>query len=262
MLDQVAGHEMYGFLDGYSGYNQINLAKEDREKTTFIIEWGAFIYLVMPFGLCNAPTTFQRAMMTVFAIYLQKFMAIFVDDFTVYSSTAKHLDYPRLMFQKYREKRVCLNPYKCLFGAFKGVLLGYVVSRDGIEMTQDKIKAIQEAVAPTNANETSSFLGYVNFYRRSMSLSAVVLEQSSEGSCGLLSSCGLEQSLVSGAMACSSCEADGKACCGSCKALNERSYEKVAGASRCSCYGLLRTLSEENCRRRGSSVMGCCCHGG
>ncbi|MCO5580946.1 hypothetical protein L7F22_034820 [Adiantum nelumboides] len=70
------------------------------------------------------------------------------------------------MFQKCREKRVCLNPYKCLFGAFKEILLGHVVSKDGIEMTQDKIKAIQEAVAPTNANETSNFLRYVNFYRR------------------------------------------------------------------------------------------------
>ncbi|MCO5551528.1 hypothetical protein L7F22_005032 [Adiantum nelumboides] len=57
MLDQVAGHEMYSFLDGYSGYNQISLAEEDREKTAFITEWGAFIYLVMPFGLCNAPAT-------------------------------------------------------------------------------------------------------------------------------------------------------------------------------------------------------------
>ena len=53
---------MYNFVDGYNGYNQISLAKEDREKTSFIIEWGAFMYLVMPFGLCNAPKTFQRAM--------------------------------------------------------------------------------------------------------------------------------------------------------------------------------------------------------
>ncbi|MCO5597558.1 hypothetical protein L7F22_051636 [Adiantum nelumboides] len=156
MLDQVAGHEMYSFLDGYSGYNQISLAEEDREKTTFITEWGAFIYLVMPFGLCNAPATFQRAMMTIFSEYLQKFMAIFVDNFTVYSSKEKHLEYLRLMFEKCREKRVCLNPYKCLFGAFRGILLGHVVSKDGIEMAQDKIKAIQEALPPTNANETSS----------------------------------------------------------------------------------------------------------
>ncbi|MCO5555393.1 hypothetical protein L7F22_008939 [Adiantum nelumboides] len=159
MLDEVAGHEMYSFLDGYSGYNQISLAEEDREKTTFITEWGAFIYLVMPFGLCNAPTTFQRAMMTIFSKYLQKFMAVFVDDFTVYSSMAKHLECLGFMFQKCRDKRVCLNPYKCLFGAFKGVLLSHVVSRDGIEMKQDKIKAIQEAVAPTNTGKISSFLG-------------------------------------------------------------------------------------------------------
>ncbi|MCO5563706.1 hypothetical protein L7F22_017353 [Adiantum nelumboides] len=58
MLDEIAGHEMYSFMDGYSGYNQLKIAPEDREKTTFIIEWGAFMYLVMSFGLCNAPTTF------------------------------------------------------------------------------------------------------------------------------------------------------------------------------------------------------------
>ena len=70
MLDQIAGVEMYSFADGYSGYNQISLAKEDREKTTFITEWGAFMYLVMPFGLCNAPAMFQRAMITIFREYL------------------------------------------------------------------------------------------------------------------------------------------------------------------------------------------------
>lgn len=67
MLDQVAGYEMYSFVDGYSGYNHVSLAPEDREKTTFITEWGAFYYLVMPFGLCNAPATFQRAMMAIFS---------------------------------------------------------------------------------------------------------------------------------------------------------------------------------------------------
>ncbi|MCO5562903.1 hypothetical protein L7F22_016539 [Adiantum nelumboides] len=105
-------------------------------------------------------------MMTIFSEYLQKFMAIFVDNFAVYSSKEKHLEYLRLMFEKCRETSVRLNPYKCLFGAFREVLLGHVVSKNGIEMAQDKIKGIQEALPPTNANETSSFLGYVNFYRR------------------------------------------------------------------------------------------------
>lgn len=154
MLDQIVGYEMYNFADGYSGYNQIRLAPGDREKTTFITEWGAFMFLVIPFGLCNAPATFQRVMMTIFSEYLQKFMAIFVDDFTVYSSATKHLECLRLMFKQCREKRVCLNPFKCLFGAYRGTILG------------DKVKAILEVVAPTNANEIASFLGYVYFYRR------------------------------------------------------------------------------------------------
>ena len=157
---------MYSFADGYNGYNQIRLALEDREKTTFIIEWGAFIYLIMPFGLCNAPATFQRAMMAMFSVYLQKFMAIFVDDFTVYSSTEEHLECLRLMLSRCREKRVCLNPFKCLFEAYKGTVLGHVVSSQVMEMSDDKVKAILEAVEPTNANEVASFLGYVNFYRR------------------------------------------------------------------------------------------------
>ena len=72
---------MYSFMDGYSGYNQLAIAPKDREKTTFITEWGAFMYLVMPFGLCNAPATFQRCMMVIFADFLHKFLAIFVDDF-------------------------------------------------------------------------------------------------------------------------------------------------------------------------------------
>ena len=70
MLDEVAGYEMYSFMDDYSGYNQLSIAPEDRAKTTFITEWGAFMYLVMPFGLCNAPATFQRCMMVIFADFL------------------------------------------------------------------------------------------------------------------------------------------------------------------------------------------------
>ena len=90
-------------------------------------------------------------------------MAIFVDDFTVYSSQKTHLECLRLMFERCREKRVCLIPYKCVFGAFRGTLPGHVVSRKGIEMSDDKIKAIMEAVSPTNADEVSSFLGYKRF---------------------------------------------------------------------------------------------------
>ena len=106
------------------------------------------MYLVMPFGLCNAPTTFQRAMMTIFREYLQKFMAIFVDDFIVYSNRDKHLVCLWLVLLRCREKKICLNPFKCLFSADRGEVLGHVVSKKGMEMVDSKAKAMLEAVAP------------------------------------------------------------------------------------------------------------------
>ncbi|MCO5561575.1 hypothetical protein L7F22_015195 [Adiantum nelumboides] len=91
MLDEIAGHEMYSFMDGYNGYNQLKIAPEDIEKTTFITEWEAFMYLVMPFGLCNAPATFQHCMVEIFSEFLHRFLATFVDDFTIYSTEELHI---------------------------------------------------------------------------------------------------------------------------------------------------------------------------
>ncbi|MCO5610817.1 hypothetical protein L7F22_065058 [Adiantum nelumboides] len=98
MLDEIAGHEMYSFLDGYSGYNQLKIAPEDQSKTTFVIEWEEFMYLVMPFRLCNAPVTSQRCMMEVFSEFLHKFLAIFVDDFTIYSTEELHILFLEMVF--------------------------------------------------------------------------------------------------------------------------------------------------------------------
>ncbi|MCO5590566.1 hypothetical protein L7F22_044537 [Adiantum nelumboides] len=115
MLDEIAGHEMYSFMDGYSGYDQLKIAPEDPPKTTFITEWGAFMYLVMPFGLCNALATFQRCMMEIFSKFLRIFLAIFVDDFTIFSIEELHLLFLEMVFQRCREKRNCLNPFKSVF---------------------------------------------------------------------------------------------------------------------------------------------------
>ena len=103
-------------------------------------------------------------MMTILNKYLQKFMAVFVDDFIVYSSTTEHLACLRLVLKRCHEKKVSLNAFKCFIGADKGEVLGHVVSNKGIEITDAKIKAILEAKAPQNVNEVASFLGFVNFY--------------------------------------------------------------------------------------------------
>ena len=87
MLDRLAEHPHFCFLDGYSGYNQIAIAPEDQEKTTFTCPYGTFAFRRMPFGLCNAPATFQRCMMSMFSDLVEEVMEIFMDDFTVYGSS-------------------------------------------------------------------------------------------------------------------------------------------------------------------------------
>ena len=90
MLDRLVGHSYYYFLDGYSGYNQIEIALEDQEKTTFTCPYGTFAFKMMPFGLCNTPATFQRCMMSMFSYLVEEAMEIFMDDFSVYGSSFKH----------------------------------------------------------------------------------------------------------------------------------------------------------------------------
>ena len=87
MLERIIGYAFYYFLDGYSGYNQIAIAPEDQEKTTFIYPYGTFAYKRIPFGLCNAPATFQRCMMVIFADLMEEIMDVFMDDFSVYGNS-------------------------------------------------------------------------------------------------------------------------------------------------------------------------------
>ena len=87
MLDRLARHPHFCFFDGYSGYNQIAIALEDQEKTTFTCPFGTFAFRRMPFGLCNAPGTFQRCMMSIFSDLAEEVMEIFMDDYTVYGSS-------------------------------------------------------------------------------------------------------------------------------------------------------------------------------
>ena len=87
MLERLAGKSFYCFLDGYSGYYQIVINPEDQEKTTFTCLFGTYAYRRMPFGLCNAPATFQRCMMSIFSNYVERIIEVFMDDFTVYGDS-------------------------------------------------------------------------------------------------------------------------------------------------------------------------------
>ena len=167
MLDRLAGHPHYCFLDGYSGYNQISIALEDQKKTTFTCPYGTFSSIRMPFGLCNAPATFQRCMMSMFSDLLEEVMEIFMDDFSVYgSSFEKCLKILETVLQRYQDKNLTLNWEKCHFMVVKGIVLGQKIYAAGLEVDQVKVAIIKTLLPPTTVKGIRSFLGHAGFYKR------------------------------------------------------------------------------------------------
>ena len=165
ILDEVAGHEMYTFMDGYSGYNQVSIAPEDRHKTAFTTPWGTFIFLVMPFGLCNAPSAFQRAMTYAFSDLLHKTMTVFIDDFSTQSEIATHLECVRQAFERCRRAGIALNPEKLFLAVLRGITLGYVVSKHGREPDPEKVAVITNLAPPVNVKGVERVLGHIGWYR-------------------------------------------------------------------------------------------------
>ena len=121
-------------VDRFSGYNQISMHPDDREKTYFTTHWGIFMYNKMPFSLMNVVATFQRVMDIDFVGEKEKIVVIYLDDITVFSqSDEEHLKHIRIFFLKYRKSGSSLNPNKSHFYIQEGKILGHLVSIDGIE---------------------------------------------------------------------------------------------------------------------------------
>ena len=167
MLDRLAGHEYYCFLYGYSGYNQIFIASEDQEKTKFTCPYGTFAFRRMPFGLCNAPGTFQRCMMAIFSDMVEKTIEVFMDDFSVLGDSFDNcLENLRSVLIRCEETNLVLNWEKCHFMEQEGIVLGHRISVRGIEVDKAKIEAIEELPPPSSVKGIKSFLGHARFYRR------------------------------------------------------------------------------------------------
>ena len=167
MLDRLAGYQYYCFLDGYSGYNQIAIAPEDQEKTTFTCPYGTFAFRRMPFGLCNAPGTFQRCMMAIFTDMVEKTIEIFMDDFSVMGNSFDNcLENLRAVLARCEETNLVLNWEKCHFMVQEGIVLGHRISARGIEVDKAKIEAIEKLPPPSSVKGIRSFLGHAGFYRR------------------------------------------------------------------------------------------------
>ena len=167
MLDRLAGHPHLCFLDGYSGYNQNSIALEDQEKTTFTCPYGTFAFRRMPFGLCNAPATFQRCMMSMFLDLVEEAMEIFMDDFLVYgSSFEKCLENLEIVLQRCQDNNLVLNWEKCHFMVTKGIVLGHKISTVGLELDQAKVSIIKNLLPPLTVKGIRSLLGHAGFCRR------------------------------------------------------------------------------------------------
>ncbi|CAN6567516.1 unnamed protein product [Malus baccata var. baccata] len=167
MLERLAGHSFYCFLDGYSGYNQIVIAPEDQEKTTFTCPFGTFAYRRMPFGLCNAPATFQRCMVSIFSDFIEKIIEVFMDDFSVFGDSFDGcLENLTLILKRCMETNLVLNWEKCHFMVKQGIVLGHIISENGIEVDKSKIDLVRHLPSPTSVREVRSFLGHAGFYRR------------------------------------------------------------------------------------------------
>ncbi|CAN6723483.1 unnamed protein product [Malus baccata var. baccata] len=167
MLERLAGYAFNCFLDGYSGYNQIVIAPEDQEKTTFTCPFGTFAYRRMPFGLCNAPATFQRCMMSIFSDYVEKIIEVFMDDFSVFGDSFDScLHNLSLILKRCVETNLVLNWEKCHFMVKQGIVLGHIISEKGIEVDKSKIDLVHHLPSPTSVREVRSFLGHAGFYCR------------------------------------------------------------------------------------------------
>lgn len=181
LIDATAGHEMFSFMDGYSGYNQIKMNPVDAEKTAFRTPIGNLYYTVMPFGLKNAGATYQRAMTAIFHDMMHEELKDYVDDIVVKSKQKKdHVEVLRRVLQRCREYKLKINPMKCAFEVTSGKFLGYLVNRQGTNVDPAKTKAVLDMPEPTSAKELKSFLGKASYLRRFLpglaALSAPLME--------------------------------------------------------------------------------------
>ena len=167
LLDELHGAAIFSKIDLRSGYYQIRIFEGDEWKTAFKTKGGLYEWLVMPFGLTNAPSTFMRLMNQVLKPLIGTCVVVYFDDILVYSKTeeehAKHL---QQVLEILSQEQLYGNMEKCYFFTPQVVFLGFIVSSQGLQVDESKIKAIQEWPTPTSITQVRSFHGLASFYRR------------------------------------------------------------------------------------------------
>ena len=167
ILDTLSGTKYFSTLDLCSGYWQIQLHPKVREKSAFTTHTGLYEFTRMPFGLCNAPATFQRLLQTVLSGLEGKFCFVYIDDILVCSkSFEEHLQHLQEIFERLRKANLTLKPKKCSFLQRQVAYLGHVISSDGISPDPSKIQKVRDYPVPTDVKKVRQFLGLASYYRR------------------------------------------------------------------------------------------------
>jgi hypothetical protein len=167
LFDQLTGARLFSKIDLRSGYHQIRIRPEDIPRTSFTTRYGLFEYLVMSFGLTNAPANFTYLMNSVFMPELDKFVVVFIDDILIYSKNEEeHAKHWRIVLTCLREHQLYAKFSKCTFWLEKIQFLGHVLSAKGIAVDPSKVKDILEWKSPTTVHQVRSFLGLAGYYRR------------------------------------------------------------------------------------------------
>jgi len=167
ILSQLAGNIWFSTLDLKSGYWQIKIRPEDRQKTAFSIGSGLWQFTVMPFGLCNAPATFERLMEKVLGKLISKICLVYLDDVIVFGKKfSEMLINLGKVFECFRLANLKINPKKCVLFKKDVKFLGHVVSSQGVTTDPEKIAAVREWPIPHSKKQLRSFLGFCSYYRR------------------------------------------------------------------------------------------------
>jgi hypothetical protein len=166
LFDQLAGAKVFSKVDLHSSYHQIKIRPKDIPKTAFSIRYGLYEYLVMSFGLTNAPPHFMYLMNSVFMSELDKFVVVFIDDVLVYSKNEeKHEQHLRVILQRLRDHQLYVIFSKCAFWLNEVPFLGHVILVEGITVDPSKVQEVLDWKSPRSITQIRSFLGLVGYYR-------------------------------------------------------------------------------------------------